>query len=343
MTDFPHQQSAHCESGVASALLTHAGLKISEPMAFGLANALAFAYIPLVKLAGQPLIAYRLPPKFIIKGLCKRLGVKVNFRNFKDPLTGAEALDQAVDQGHLVGLQTSVYYLPYFPEEMRFHFNAHNMLVYGREGDEYLISDPIFEEPVRLAARHLNRARFVRGALAPKGLMYHIESVPEAIDYQRVIPAAIARNVKVMLGAPLPVIGIKGIRYLARKITRLKGTPKEQGLFLGHIVRMQEEIGTGGAGFRFMYASFLQEAASILGDQTLERASQAMTEVGDRWREFALVVVKECKQSATPNLALVAEQLQACADAERQVWLDLRSWSKVRTGKGAIVLDENAS
>ncbi len=30
---FNHQQSAHCESGVMSSLLTHAGLPMSEPMA----------------------------------------------------------------------------------------------------------------------------------------------------------------------------------------------------------------------------------------------------------------------------------------------------------------------
>jgi hypothetical protein len=35
--------------------------------------------------------------------------------------------------------------------------------------------------------------------------------------------------------------------------------------FIGHLVRMQEEIGTGGAGFRFIYAGFLQEAAHLLG------------------------------------------------------------------------------
>jgi hypothetical protein len=335
MTSFSHQQSAHCESGVISALLSERGLKVSEPMAFGLANALAFAYIPLVKLAGQPLIAYRLPPQFIIKGLCKRLGVQVSFRRFKDPMAGAQALDEVLDQGRLVGLQTSVYYLPYFPEEMRFHFNAHNLLVYGREGDQYQISDPVFEEPATVSGKHLNRARFVRGPLAPKGLMYSVESVPDAIDYARVIPAAISRNVKVMLGAPLPIIGVKGIRFLARKIAKLKGSPQEQRLFLGHIVRMQEEIGTGGAGFRFIYASFLQEAAELLGEPELERASEAMTAVGDSWRNFALAVAKQCKQPDAMDHALLAQLLLSCAEAERQVWLDLRTW--LRTPRGATV------
>src|SRR5690606_39888474 len=44
-------------------LLTHAGLPMSEPMAFGLGSGLAFAYLPIVKLSGMPLIAYRIDRK----------------------------------------------------------------------------------------------------------------------------------------------------------------------------------------------------------------------------------------------------------------------------------------
>lgn len=323
---FTHVQSAHCESGVISSLLTHHGLALSEPMAFGLANALAFAYIPIVKLGGQPLIAYRLPPRAIIKSLCKRLGVEVKFHKFNDPLAAANALDDLVEQDILVGLQTSVYYLPYFPEQMRFHFNAHNLLVYGKRDDTYRISDPVFEQPMEILSKDLNKARFVRGPLAPKGLMYTIESVPETIDFSALIRAAIAKNIKVMTGAPLPVIGLRGIHYLAKKITRLKGSQKEQRLYLGHIVRMQEEIGTGGAGFRFIYASFLQESAQLLNDKTLAKASAMLTEVGDLWRKFALVAVKECKSADTIDLEYVAEQLRECAEREREVWQLIKQW-----------------
>lgn len=330
---FVHQQSAHCESGVIASLLTHHGLPISEPMVFGLANALAFAYIPFVKLSGQPLIAYRLPPKFIIKGVCKRLGVKVAFEKFSNPIAGAERLNTVLAEGKPVGLQTSVYYLPYFPEEMRFHFNAHNLVVYGKEGDHYAISDPVFEEPVTVASRHLNKARFARGALAPKGLLYRVESVPETIAYEKIIPAAIGKNCKVMLGAPLPIIGIKGIRYLSRKIAKLKSSQKEQRLFLGHIVRMQEEIGTGGAGFRFLYASFLQESANLLNDPVLAQASEKMTAAGDEWRAFALAVVQQCKKSEIIDTVLLAQKLLACAEQEAAVWRELNQWYKQKIKK----------
>jgi hypothetical protein len=42
------------------------------------------------------------------------------------------------------------------------------------------------------------------------------------------------------------------------------------------IVRMQEEIGTGGGGFRFIYAAFLQEAGRLMGSTRLEEASRMM-------------------------------------------------------------------
>lgn len=187
MSSFQHQQSAHCESGVMASLLTHAGLPMSEPMAFGLASGLAFAYLPIVKLSGMPLIAYRMPPKHLIKTLSKRLGAKLHTRTFGDPEQGRRELDAALDSGRLAGLQSSVFWLPYFPPEMRFHFNAHNLLAYGREGNDYLISDPVFEAPVRCAAEDLQKARFAKGALAAKGLMYWLDDVPLEQDWNKLI------------------------------------------------------------------------------------------------------------------------------------------------------------
>ena len=129
-----------------------------------------------------------------------------------------------------VGLQTSVYWLPYFPPEMRFQFNAHNLIVYGREGEEFLVSDPVFEHAVRIKAEDLQNARFAKGTLAPKGFLYYPVRVNPAVDLREAIRKSIKRTVRMMLHAPLPFIGVKGIHYLARRIERLKdgrphGTP----------------------------------------------------------------------------------------------------------------------
>jgi hypothetical protein len=330
MSRFQHQQSAHCESGVMASLLTHAGLPMSEPMAFGLASGLAFAYLPIVKLSGMPLIAYRMPPKHLIKTLSKRLGAKLHTRTFSDPERGRRELDAALDSGRLAGLQSSVFWLPYFPPEMRFHFNAHNLLAYGREGNEYLISDPVFEEPVRCAAEDLQKARFAKGALAAKGLMYWLDDVPLEQDWNTLIRQSVLSTTRILDGMPLPWIGIRGIQHLAGQIDKLDPTQsKYNRLYLTHIVRMQEEIGTGGAGFRFMYASFLQEAGEKLGDNNLQEASAQLTAIGDNWRQFASACVRASRNKGeTPNFAPIADSLRSIALQERGLMKELAAWSK---------------
>ena len=327
---FQHRQSAHCESGVMASLLSHAGLPMSEPMAFGLASGLAFAYLPIVKLSGMPLIAYRMPPKHLIKTLSKRLGARLNSRTFGNPEQGRRELDALLDQGRLAGLQSSVFWLPYFPPEMRFHFNAHNLLAYGRDGDEYLISDPVFEEPVRCAAADLQKARFAKGALAAKGLMYWLDDVPQEQDWETLIRQAVLGTTRILDGMPLPWIGIRGIQHLARQVEQLDpAQTKYNRLYLTHIVRMQEEIGTGGAGFRFMYASFLQEAGEKIGAAELGEASARLTAIGDDWRQFASACVRASRSKGeAPDFRPIAEMLRGIAGQERALMKELGAWSK---------------
>jgi hypothetical protein len=313
-----------------ASLLTHAGLPMSEPMAFGLASGLAFAYLPIVKLSGMPLIAYRMPPKHLIKTLSKRLGARLQTRTFNNPEQGRRELDAALDSGRLTGLQSSVFWLPYFPPEMRFHFNAHNLLAYGREGNEYLISDPVFEEPVRCAAEDLQKARFAKGALAAKGLMYWLDDVPVEQDWNTLIRQSVLSTTRILDGMPLPWIGVRGIQHLAKQIEKLDpAQSKYNRLYLTHIVRMQEEIGTGGAGFRFMYASFLQEAGEKLGDRNLQDASAQLTAIGDNWRQFASACVRASRnKTETPSFGPIAEGLRGIAQQERGLFKELAAWSK---------------
>jgi hypothetical protein len=332
MSAFQHQQSAHCESGVMASLLTHAGLPLSEPMAFGLASGLAFAYLPLIKLGGMPLVAYRMPPRHIIKTLAKRLGARLHTQTFRDPQRGQQALDSALAQGRLVGLQSSVFWLPYFPPEMRFHFNAHNLLAYGREGDVYLLSDPVLEQPVRCPSADLQKARFAKGALAAKGLLYWLEDVPQEQDWERLIRQSLLSTSRILDGLPLPWIGIRGIGHLAAQVRKLDpANVKYNRLYLTHIVRMQEEIGTGGAGFRFMYASFLQEAGERLGAPALQEASAQLTRIGDDWRQFALGCVRWCRaKQERGDLGAIAAQLEALAAQERLLFRELGVWARRR-------------
>ena len=329
MPPFVHAHASHCESGVMSSLVRHHGLPMSEAMAFGLASGLLFAYLPFMRINGLPLVAYRIPPRGIIKRLNKDLGFGMRFETFREPAEGTRRLNQLLDEGKLVGLQSSVFWLPYFPPDLRFHFNAHNLLVYGREGDEYLISDPVVETVVRCARADLEKARFAKGLLAPRGLLYYATARPAAPDWAKLGKRALKRVTNTMLRTPLPFVGVRGIRLLARQVERLADDAHAR-MYAGNIVRMQEEIGTGGAGFRFLYASFLQELAERTGYRPLEGLATQLVEVGDRWREFALAAARMIRGRDRFDGGTLAGHLRALAEDEKKFFSELdaaqRAW-----------------
>lgn len=298
-------------------------------MAFGLASGITYAYLPIIKINGQPLISYRIPPRMITRMLAWRIpGLEIKFRKFRHEAEGQRALDEILDQHKIAGLQTSVFFLPYFPQEMRFHFNAHNLLVYGREDCNYLISDPVFSHVVNADAKSLSKARFAKGPLAPKGLMYYPTKMPETIEIPRILPKAIKMTCRTFSNRnPFPFSGVKGMRRVARQIDNLEKMDSHSArLYLGHIVRMQEEIGTGGAGFRFMYAAFLQEAGEATCSQLLTGLSEEMTDIGDEWRMFAFLCARKSKNRGAVSFVEVADQLRKIARLEQNLFARLSEY-----------------
>ncbi|WP_108868869.1 BtrH N-terminal domain-containing protein [Aquimarina aquimarini] len=325
--NFTHHQSAHCENGVVSNLMKHNGFDVSEPMAFGIGSGLLFCYIPFLKVNHAPALTYRAMPGLIFKRFAKRVGIKIKREKFKNPETAKIRLNENLAENNPVGLQVGVYNLVYFPDEYRFHFNAHNLVVYGKKGDTYLISDPVMETVTTLTEKELEKVRFAKGAFAPKGHMYYPIDFPKELNIRKAIVKGIKHTCRDML-APVPVVGVKGIRMVAKLIRKW---PKKKGVkvanhYLGQIVRMQEEIGTGGGGFRYIYAAFLQEAGKLLENDSLTQLSTEMTEIGDSWRDFALDASRIYKNRSAKDDAYnnIASQLDDLANREEAFFKKLR-------------------
>lgn len=297
--NFKHIQSAHCENGVAANILTHNGLNINEPLLFGIGSGLFFIYIPFLKINYAPAISYRPIPGIIFDRASKRLGVEIVRKKFKSVKKSFDILDQNIDQGIVTGLQVGVFQLPYFPDEYRFHFNAHNLIVYGKKNEEYLVSDPVMEHTTTLTRKELEKVRFAKGTFAPKGHLYYPTKIPTEVNFQKAIKEGIVKTANDMT-APVPIVGANGIRFLGKKIKSWpdKVGEKKARHYLAQIIRMQEEIGTGGGGFRYIYGAFLQQAAEILNHSQLNDFSNEMTLIGDQWRDFALSASKICKERA---------------------------------------------
>jgi hypothetical protein len=290
---FEHIQSAHCENGVTTNLLRHAGIsKINEPLAFGIGSGLFYIQIPFLKVNNAPAFSYRTMPGLIFKRTCKSLGIPVERKKFSSPGKAEKVLNECLDAGQPVGCQVGVYYLTYFPKEYRFHFNAHNLVVFGRENGSYLISDPVMETVTSISSPDLKRVRFAKGALAPRGQLYYPAKKVEITDdiLRKAIVKGIKKNTSDMLHIPAPMVGIRGIRFTARKILKWREQlgVKKAGIYLAQLVRMQEEIGTGGGGFRFIYAAFLQQAYNYIPKDELLKISEQFTKAGDVWRSSAV-------------------------------------------------------
>ena len=326
-TNFTHHQSAHCENGVASNLLKFNGINISEPMVFGIGSGLFFFYFPFLKVNQAPAISYRPMPGFIFNKAAKRLGITVKRIKFSSPEKAQIALENNLKNNIPSGLQVGVYNLTYFPDEYRFHFNAHNLVVYGKKENTFLISDPVMETVTTLTEAELEKVRFAKGVLSPKGQMYYPTNIPSEINWEKAIKKGIKNTCNDML-APVPIVGVAAMRFLAKSIRKW---PKTKGVkvanhYLAQMIRMQEEIGTGGGGFRFIYGAFLQEAAVILKNDNLKELSLEITQIGDLWRDFAVDASRVYKNRS--NLEDVyntlADQLLHIADLEEAFFKKLK-------------------
>ena len=326
--NYTHRQAGHCESGATSNLFSFNGLQISEPMAFGVGNGLFFSYLPFIKLQFAPMITFRNFPNKVFKKGTENLGVDATVRkNIKNPKDAMDALDQNIMNGIPTGLQVGVFKLTFFPPEYRMHYNMHNLVVFGKEGNFYHVSDTVMETPQIISYDDLVQVRYSKGAFAPKGKMYWINSINPNPDFKTAIRKGIKRTVYDMIKIPFPLVGVKGIRWMAGDLKKwpTKFGNDKASFYLGQILRMAEDFGTGGAGYRYIYGSFLKEAGTMLNNDDLLETSDMMGKTANQWREFTYIGARNCKDRSKPeeDYGMLSKMLVEIANNEEKVYKKL--------------------
>ena len=330
MTTIPykHQMAAHCESGTLTTMLNNSGLAITEPMLFGITNGIFFGYFHHSKSFAFPTFIVRSRPGEMRKIAERRLGAKFATATFRNPDKGMEALDRLLEMNIAVANQVDFFYMDYLPEWERVHINVHFMTVIGKEGDDYIVSDSYFPRLAHLHKDSLRKARFAGGNMSPKGFIYHPLFVPEEIQYEKVIPKGIRKACYNMLKLPVPFIGVKGIRKFASRITEWPTLTRDTEHLSHEIMKINillEDQGTGGAGFRYMYATFLQQAAEKLNRPEYHDFSKQMMEIGDNWRKFSLFAARIGKNRdlGPEKMKQLSEMLYELAGMEENFFKDL--------------------
>ena len=332
--NFEHRNAAHCETGVTSSLLKFYDYQLSEPMTFGIGAGLFFIYIPFVSLKGDmPKFSFRTMPGTIFSRVMKNLHINVGIKHFSNKEKAMEEMDELLAAGIPVGNVVGLYYLPYSP--VRQHFNFHNLCVIGKEGDEYIVSDPLHPVLNRLSSHDLKKVRFAEGLSKPRGKMYWIKEKPALLDLSQAIVDGIKKTCKNMLDIPLPIFGVSGISMLSKRVRNLgkKYGEKDAALYLLKLVQLLEEFGTGGAGFRFMYSAFLQEASQILNKPKLQDFAIEMSKIGNLWRQFALESGRKVKSRTNMSYDELADKLLEIAAAEKIFFVTLKKYIETECRK----------
>ena len=288
---FKHQMAAHCESGAVTSLLNNAGFDISEPLVFGISNGIFFGYFHKMKSFTFPTFIVRNKPGAMRKNLAKRLGIKFHTEKFRSQNEGMRKLDELIRKKIPVAVQVDFFYMDYLPAWERVHINVHFIVVVGKKGSKYIVSDSYFPNLVELESESLRKARFAGGSMPPKGFLFYPEYIPKSIDFRKAILKGTKKSCFYMLNIPMPFLGIKGIRMFAKKILEWPSFARDTEHLSHEIMKINillEDQGTGGAGFRYMFATFLQQASGILNDPRWNELSKEMMEIGDGWREISL-------------------------------------------------------
>lgn len=329
---FKHKMAAHCESGTVTALLNHVGLEISEPMVFGIASGIFFGYFHTSKFP-FPIFVARNKPGDIRANISKRLGIKFKTAKFSNQEEGEKALDSLLEQNIPVGVQVDFFYMDYSPPWARVHVNVHFMTVIGKKGSKYIISDPYYPDLVELDRESMQKGRFAGGSMAPKGFLFYVARIPEKIDWEGAIKKGILKATFYMLKLPIPFLGIKGIRLFARKIVDWPKYARDTEHLSHEIMKINiflEEQGTGGGGFRFIYASFLREAAEKMNYPKLTEMAKKIMGIGDEWRAVSLFAARIGKNRdlGPDKLNILSAKIMERAEEERQFFTELREMIK---------------
>jgi len=134
-----------------------------------------------------------------------------------------------------------------------------------------------------------------------------------------------------MLYVPASFAGVSGIAFTGRKIKKWRDKlgVQKAGSYLAQLVRMQEEIGTGGGGFRYIYGAFLQEAHAYFQKDELLEISQKFTQAGDQWRNAAVQAsgIYKGRITSQADFDVMGDYLIKISEMEKKAFQEL---SKVK-------------
>ncbi|MGW5059664.1 BtrH N-terminal domain-containing protein [Streptomyces sp. NPDC004096] len=292
---------AHCETAALHKVLAHHGTEVSEPLLFGVAGGISFMHMPKGP-EGRAFVGGRNGPfPDFTRRMAEGVGLRLEVVLPADPLTAWEQVRGQLALGSPVIVYGDLFHLPYYQATR--HFGAHAFVILGHDPDAKTVT--VSDRCIAPRTLFLDELAAARGSEHPPFPPRHawlradwaVAREPSADDIRHGVRASCTA----MRHPVVPTFGLRGLAAYGAGLDHLvRRSPADDvvAALCGAYVDF-ELAGTGGCGFRVMFADFLTEAAERTADPALERALPLARGAVDAWHEFLALLLPSWTPSFT--------------------------------------------
>lgn len=295
-----HRPGRHCASSAIRDLIEFHGTNLTEAACFGIGAGLGITYLELPE-APVPFMTHVRSLGYE-KRVFENMGVPFVWSTYRSPSEAAQALDALMDAGRPALLLTDIFHLPYFGS--RTHFPGHAIMAWqwAHSAATVLVTDTDRPHPVPVERDALTRARFsCQQPFVHDGDLFAPESIEPDISPERVADAI--RQNATLLMTDDPRSGLLALDTWINDLPRWETTGdwRWTARFAYQVI---EKRGTGGGGFRQMYAEFLAEASRNDKRIGSYRLPTLMGECAKQWVELAMQLKSASESESFPSLQI---------------------------------------
>jgi len=271
----------HAETAAIKNVINHHGLNLSEDLVFGLSGGVSFVYWQM-KCMPSPIQAmkYANSRETAVAALARRIGCKAVVKESGSDNRAKKLLIDIVEEGRPAICWGDASFLPHLasPGEWRSAPSVFVVHEVGIDEGQVSIADR-GKYPINISMEQLVKARGSKlRPYPPKNRIVDL-ILPESIDNEVLIDGiydSVAVSHDIMVNPPIKNLGLKGIKKWADLAAKWPKLFPGKSLFgcLHQIMVFAETSGTGGGGFRKMYAGFMKEAAKITGVEQFKEVSK---------------------------------------------------------------------
>ena len=321
-----HNPGKHCASTVLSDLTYFYGLNFSEPFCFGLGSGLGVFYLEGEIFSPTRMLMTR--AQDLEGNFFRALGIDFEWKKEPEPEKGWEKVRQYLDQQIPVLVHADIYHLDHY--QSKTHFPGHVVCLWGYDPDKntVFLADTGWEGLIELPLDSLQKARYSKVPFFALEGDYFPVILPEKINnFEPRIKNALLLQADLLLEfgemGGFAWSGVEALKRISQQITSWKDASDSKWCFRW-AYQIIEKRGTGGGGFRKLYAQFLREAGEFLPE--LKELAGEMEEIAKLWSELAYFL-KELSEKDQPNLnelEQAGENFSQLAEKEEQFFQGIK-------------------